>query len=285
VTIKTSANGQIQPKAQQAQMVKAQDGAGLVGLLKSLGPEIQRALPKHLTADRMARVALTAIRSTPNLINCTPASFAACVMSAAQLGLEVNTPLGEAYLIPRRAGDAYECTLIVGYQGMISLALRSPRVRDIYAVAVRKGDRFEYEMGLDRTLRHVPSDDDGEVTHAYAVADLGDGVKAFVVLTRKQIEKRRPKHATRGPWADNFAAMAQKTAIRELYKWIPKSIEMATAAAIDETVERGGVVSQAADSSVIDVLVSSGLEEPAPLSIESALEPGTNETTEEETPS
>src|SRR5690349_20981980 len=89
----------------------------------SMMREITNALTKHQNADRMIRIVLTALRTTPDLALCSDTSFMACVLQSSQLGLEVNTPLGHAYLIPRRNSKAgiVECTLLVGYQGMIEL--------------------------------------------------------------------------------------------------------------------------------------------------------------------
>ena len=72
----------------------------IVDMVRALEPEIKRALPSVLTSERFTRMALSAINNTPELANCTPMSFIAALMNAAQLGLEPNTPLGQAYLIP-----------------------------------------------------------------------------------------------------------------------------------------------------------------------------------------
>jgi recombination protein RecT len=279
VTIKTSANGQIQPKAQQAQMVKKSE-EGLAGLLKSMGPEIARALPRHVTPDRMARVCLTALRVNPKLANCTPASFMASIMACAQLGLEPNSPLGQAYLIPyenRRQGTT-TCQLILGYQGMIDLAIRSGRVTSVKASIVREGDTFEVEHGLHEKLVHRPSgDDDAPMTHVYAVARIKDGDPVFTVLSKQAVEKRRLRGASgKGistPWDTDYESMALKCAVRALWKWLPKSAEMANAQIADETREP---ISYAMPE-IADALRGAGLEEQPVIDIE----PGTNETTEE----
>jgi recombination protein RecT len=254
MTIKTTPNGQIVQR-------KPAD-ASLATLLTKLGPEIARALPKHVTADRMSRIALTALRTNQHLADCTPGSFLGAVLSAAQLGLEPNTPLGHCYLIPYKR----ECTLQIGYQGMLDLARRSGLVRAIYAYAVREGDDFSYELGLDPTLKHVPSKDtDREkrpISHVYAVAKLRDGDPVFTVLTRGQVEdlRRRSRASGSGPWVTDWEQMALKTAIRRLYKWLPKSAEMAQASAIDEAPEIGQAQSVAWDPSVTDALRGEGLE-------------------------
>lgn len=262
----------------QGQIVKPPQSKadGLATLLKGLLPEIRRALPKHVDPDRMLRIATTALRTTPDLALCTPASFVGCVMQAAQLGLEPNTPLGHAWLIPRKSkkleSGQRECTMIIGYQGQIELSRRSDKVGPIYAYAVREGDYFDYGLGTEPFIKHKPSDDPEReskpITHAYAVARGRDtrDESQFEVLTKAQIEARRQRGAAAddGPWITDYEAMCKKTAARALWKWLPKSAEMARAEALDDAAERGAQLT-ALDPAVSDALVKGGLVEDAEL--------------------
>ena len=65
------------------------------GFLDKLKPQLALALPRHMNADRMARLVLTQYSTTPALRECTSQSIAGCIMIAAQLGLEpgINKPL------------------------------------------------------------------------------------------------------------------------------------------------------------------------------------------------
>ncbi|MFR1027701.1 MAG: recombinase RecT [Parasutterella sp.] len=138
------------------------------------------AVPKHLSADRMARIAATELRKTPDLLDTTPASFMGAVMQSAQLGLEPGSALGQAYLVPfnkkdQKTGKWYkECQLILGYRGMIDLARRSGQVLSLSAFAVHEGDDFSYQLGLHPDIHHVPSCDAGRIKKpiifVYAVA-------------------------------------------------------------------------------------------------------------------
>ena len=251
----TASNGQLVPMNRPPEK-------GLAGLVQKMGPEIARALPRHLNPDRMTRIALTALRATPKLQQCTPASFLGSVMSASQLGLEPNTPLGHAYLLPYKT----TCQLIIGYQGMIELVRRSGSVTAIYAHAVKDGDEFDYELGLNPTMRHRPSDapdrEDRPITHVYAVAKLKDGEPVFTVLTLAQINKARARSMSSksGPWVTDFEAMACKTAVRRLFKWLPKSPEVATAVALDEAPEAGQAQSAVWAPEITEALESQGLD-------------------------
>lgn len=221
-------------------------------LTDNLAQSMAAALPKHLTAERMTRVCLTALRTTKDLANCTQESFAGEIMKLAQLGLEPNTPLGHAYLIPRRNnrnGGIIECTTIIGYQGYIDLALRSGRIDSIYAHVVYEGDEFEFELGLNPRLRHVPKGTSTVITHAYAVARVKGGEPVFEVLPLGRIEERRKRggsgKGSNSPWDTDYAAMARKSAIRAIWYALPKSSEMALVAEYDSETERYVAVSQA----------------------------------------
>src|SRR5690606_4052970 len=137
----------------------------------------------------------------------------------ATLGLEVNTPLGHAYLLPfesRKGG--FECQLTVGYRGMMEPARRPAGVRWIGAGIVRDGDHFEVVEGLAPSLVHKPSMDAEKrarapMTYVYAVARLADGDPVFVWLSKADVDKRRARSraAQSGPWVTDYEAMAMKT--------------------------------------------------------------------------
>ena len=82
--------------------------------IKSMEEEIKRALPSVITPERFTRMVLSALSTNPKLAACTPKSFLGAMMSAAQLGLEPNTPLGQAYLIPYRNKGVDEVQFQIG---------------------------------------------------------------------------------------------------------------------------------------------------------------------------
>lgn len=201
---------------------------------------IAAVLPRHVSPDRMLKVALGAIRQTPALLEASTTSLFGAVVACSQLGLEPNTPLGHAYLVPfkdRKKGTT-EVQVIPGYRGLIDLARRSGQIVSIAAHAVRAGDEFRYSYGLDEELHHVPGDDDNApITHFYAVAKLVGGGHAFEVMSRSKVDGIM--HATQsrgayGPWKDHYEEMGRKTLIRRLFKYLPISIELAKAVALDE---------------------------------------------------
>lgn len=226
--------------ASRTQKAPAKKAGTLIDLIKRMEPELKRALPGQLSVERFSRVAMTAIRTNPKLQACSPESFIAAMMQSAQLGLEPNTPLGQAYLIPY--GDEVQFQL--GYQGMLTLAYRTGEYQSIYAYAVYANDEFEYELGLEEKLIHKPAKKpEGEPIYYYAVYHLQNGGRGFVVMSREQIEAHRDKYspsATKGrhsPWVTDFDSMAKKTVLKQLLKYAPKSVEFASQLSTDETVK------------------------------------------------
>jgi recombination protein RecT len=228
----------------------------IAAYLKRMGPEIEKALPSHMNADRMARIALTTIRTTPKLLECNVASLLGAVMQAAQLGLEPGL-IGHCYIIPY----GKEAQFIIGYKGMIDLARRSGNIESIYAHCVYEADEFDYELGLHPKLHHKPaSGRRGEMKYVYAVAHFKDGGYQFEVMDKEEIEKRRSrsKAAKNGPWVTDYEEMAKKTVIRHMWKYLPISVEIQQQATQDEVV-RKDITSQPESvySDAIDINVSS----------------------------
>lgn len=207
------------------------------GLIQAMEPQIRKALPSVITPERFTRMVLTALSSTPKLQTCTPQSFLGAMMQAAQLGVEPNTPLGQAYLIPY--GNV--CQFQLGYKGLIDLAYRSGEVSSIQAHEVHENDTFEYEYGLEPKLKHVPAQKDrGNVIMYYAVLKLKNGGIGFEVMSREDVEKfamKKSKAYRSGPWQTDFDEMAKKTVLKKVLKYAPLKTEFARAVATDETVK------------------------------------------------
>lgn len=217
------------------------------------------SLPRHVTADRLARIALTEVRKNPKLAQCDQTSFLGAIMQCAALGLEPGGALGHCYLIPfeNRRQNRTEVQFIVGYRGMIDLARRSGQIVSLEARAVYAKDKFEVELGLDSRILHKPdwdAEDRGEITFVYAVAKLRDGGIQFDVMSRREIERVRNASAgyrvaesvakkynktADSPWHSHFEEMAKKTVVRRLFKYLPVSIEIQRAVSLDEQAEIG----------------------------------------------
>ncbi|PTR42057.1 recombination protein RecT [Rhodococcus sp. OK611] len=228
-------NSKFQPVATGNRQVAQREGKpSLAAMIQKMRPEMQRALPKHMDPDRMARIALTTLRQTPKLGECKPESFLGALMTCAQVGLEPG-PLGEAYLVPY----GREVTFVPGYRGLVKLAWQSGQLNSIAAHVVYEGDAFDYSYGLDPSLTHKPAlTNRGKVVAAYAVATFKHGGNAFEIMSIEDIEaiRKRSKASGSGPWVTDWNEMARKTVLKRLAKWLPLSSEFANAVQRDGTV-------------------------------------------------
>ena len=211
-----------------------------------LKPQMAMALPRHMSADRMTRLALTAFSTTPALQQCTPQSIAASVMTAAQLGLEPGIG-GQGYLIPYKE----TCTFVPGWKGLVDLVARSGRAT-VWTGAVREGDEFEYQLGDAPFCRHKPGDsDDGQpFTHVYAIGRVRDAAMPIIeVWSRAKVERHLKQYNKVGTrhyakaGENNFEQYAKKVALLQVLKYMPASIELANAITVSHAAEDGkGVV-------------------------------------------
>lgn len=197
-------------------------------------------LPKHLTPERVVKMALVAASRQPLLFKCTKESFLQAIMKSAELGLDCSGTLGRAYLVPyfNSKIGAYECQFIPGYQGLIELARRSGNIARIESRVVYEKDSFTVEYGLDQKLVHTPSliADRGAMQCVYAIAELMDGSRQMEVMTRDEVEgiRLRSRAKDNGPWKTDFTEMARKTVIRRIAKYLPLSTELQKAFEADD---------------------------------------------------
>lgn len=201
-------------------------------------------------AERFARIALTAVRQNPKLAQCTQASFAAALMTCAQLDLEPNTPQQLAHLIPYKG----ECTFQPGYPGLMELAYRTGKVSAFHADVVYRKEvedgLFRYTKGIKPTIHHevdiLGSAREGDIVAAYAVAEMKDGTTIFRVIDRKDVERaQRTSASMKGdkaqysPWNTSPDAMWMKTAIKRLCSFLPRTEQLSLAIDLDDKAERG----------------------------------------------
>lgn len=215
--------------------------------------EFETVLPKHVNSDRFSRLVLSAIKSTPDLIQCFNTqqgkiSIFFAAMQAAALGLEPNTPTQECWLLPRRNKGVWECQLSIGFRGYIKLAIKNGQ--EIVAGVVREGDRFLYKTTLHRdVLEWEPSEEDNSgapISHVFAIVrkHLPDGqvIATCHVMNREQVYKRRAmsdswsneKARPYSPWTKWEEEMWKKTAIRGLVPYMDLSPDAALGLANDE---------------------------------------------------
>lgn len=233
----------IQKAADAKNQLKKTEENTMQSYVMRMEHQIKKALPSTITPERFTRMVLTAMSSNPELAATTPKSFLGAMMTAAQLGLEPNTPLGQAYLIPYKNKNVPECQFQIGYKGMIDLAYRSGEIEIIQAHTVYQNDEFEYELGLNPKLKHVPADGDrGDPVKYYAVFRTKNGGYGFDVMSVDDIKRHAAKYSkgyssSYSPWNSNFDEMAKKTVLKRVLKYAPLKSDFVRAVSMDGSIK------------------------------------------------
>ncbi|MBR8228058.1 recombinase RecT [Burkholderia vietnamiensis] len=213
--------------------------ASFSSFLDKFKPQMALALPKHLTADRMARLAVTAFSSTPKLQECEPKTIVASIMTAATLGLEIGVD-GQGFLVPY----GRTCQFVPGWKGLVDLVSRSGRAT-VWTGAVFDGDEFDYALGDSPFIRHRPGEenDPDKITHVYAVGRVnGSEYPVIEVWTIRKVWKHRDKYNKVGAKHYSFRdpeMYARKVPLLQVLKYMPKSIELQNAMAIANAADSG----------------------------------------------
>ncbi|RMF07405.1 MAG: recombinase RecT [Alphaproteobacteria bacterium] len=208
---------------------------------------IGSVLPTNIDPHRFMRVVANSIQATPKLQECEPLGFLSAILTCASLGLEPNTPLGQAYILPFKNSrkGVIEAQVIIGYKGYVALARRSGQVSAIKAgIHYSDDEMWIHEEGTSLCLRHRPGPMKGDKLHAYAIAQLTDGCFAWEVLPWERVMSIRDRSqgwrtAVRygkqeeHPWHAYEDEMAKKTAVRALAKMLPLSTDFMTATSVD----------------------------------------------------
>lgn len=209
-------------------------------ILDRMKPQMALALPKHMSADRMARLALTAFSTTPALQKCRTDSILASLMTATQLGLEPGIN-GQGYLIPYKD----TCTFVPGWKGLVDLVSRAGRAT-VWTGAVYEGDKFDYQLGDEPFCRHKPGDSEGHFTHVYAIGRVKDAQMPVIeVWTRGKVKKHLAQYNKVGTRhyalesESNLEMYARKVALLQVLKYMPSSIELANAITVSHAAESG----------------------------------------------
>jgi recombination protein RecT len=216
--------------------------------LEKLKPQMALAIPKHMSVDRMARLALTAFSANPQLAECSPHSVAASIMTASQLGLEPNVN-GQGYLIPYKG----TCTFVPGWKGLVDLANRGGRCT-VWTGAVYKGDDFDYCLGDNPFVRHKPGDEVTEnydnLLYVYAIGRIkGQDVPVIEVWRRSKVDRHLQlfnkvggnHYALKGNRL-NYEMYARKVPLLQVLKYMPQSIELTAAMEANRAADEGRTI-------------------------------------------
>jgi recombination protein RecT len=219
--------------------------------------QIANALPKHITADRMVRLTMTAFSQNPALQKCDLHSIFGSVVVAAQLGLEIGVG-GQAYLVPY----GNKATCVPGWQGLVDLVSRAGRAT-VWTGAVYNGDEFDWALGDRPFIKHRPGaggDSWKDISHVYAVGRVnGSEYPVIEVWTMDRVVKHLNKfnkvggrHYALEKNGQNMEMYARKVVLLQVLKYMPKSIEVQRAVDVANAVDAGKPFTIDSDMVVID---------------------------------
>jgi len=254
------------PLVMTTQLTKPNTLTTVQQLLEKFKGQIIAALPEHMTAERMIRIALTCVSQTPLLQKCDPYTICGAVVQSSILGLEPNSALGESFLIPywnhkaNKGKGGYDCQLQVGYKGHLKLAQNSGQLKDVDAQPVHFNDDFSFQKGSEPRLTHSwnPKAPRGELIGYYADFHTVVGAYNFEYWTMEQIQEHRDHYSQgaykreagkvvlvdgnkilQGPWKDSPDWMCRKTVLIQVLKLAPKSVQQQQALSLDERSDAG----------------------------------------------
>lgn len=218
--------------------VAAKQNPTMKDLVEAQLPAIERQLAGSMNSDAFVRAVLSEITKQPKLMSADPQTVLGGVMLAAQLRLEIGSGMGEFYLTPRKDKGRDICLPIIGFQGLVKLALRSEFVTNVQAFIVRQGDDFTYGADAERGMYYEWKPLDFEETRqpvgVVATAKMRAGGTTWVYLTAGQVLARRPHYWESTPWKTHPEEMWKKSAVRALAKFLPKSTDLGRALEADE---------------------------------------------------
>jgi recombination protein RecT len=217
----------------------------LRGQLEQKRENLFAAAAEHMRFDKMKEQVARACITNPDLLDCTRSSLFLAISEAASLGLEIDSVLGHAYLVPYKNKGVKEVQLIPGYLGLKELAFRSGKVVGISGEPVYCDDDFDFEYGTEHYIRHKPSPSAAKSTptYVYAIVRLAGGGKEFKVMSWPQVEAHRNKFAkgwerNGSAWQTSGPAMGIKTCLRRTLKLCPLSPELQLLLQREELVEQ-----------------------------------------------
>lgn len=253
-------NGNKAVEKVKREVAKQPKPMSVTDLIRQSTRELGRALPAHMNPERLVRIAETTMRFNPDLYKCTSGSFVGALFQAAQTGLEPGID-GQAFILPYNNRKKIiengktvwktvkEAQFSIGYKGWVQLFYRHEKALALDVHTVREGDEFDYAYGTNSYLQHIPTMvGRGKPTYFWVMAELTTGGKVFKVMSYEECIEHGKKHSKcfdkkngvfypNTPWVTEEANQCKKTAIIQLCKILPKSIEIQRAMDMDNTTK------------------------------------------------
>jgi recombination protein RecT len=201
-----------------------------------------------MTPAQFKQIVINELKRSPKLQEAfvrNPASLFASILHCAEMGLNPSQMVGEFFFIPYKDS----ITPILGYKGLLTLLMRSSKVKKIWSEVVYEDDDFEYELGLEPKLLHTPNHhsvrNSKNIKCIYACAKLDDEV-IFKVMFKNEIQNiinmsKVPNELFFNDKKDPEQWMAKKTVLKQLAKLMPKDDDrLKKAVSMDDNIEGGG---------------------------------------------
>lgn len=192
--------------------------------IQKMAPQFKAALPAHVSVEKFMRVTLTAVQTTPSLLEADRRTLFASATRAAQMGLLPDGREGAIVTFKN------QCQFMPMLAGILKLVRNSGELASIDAQPVYRNDKFTYRPGIDAVPMHEPDwfADRGEMIGVYAVARTKDGAAYVEIMNRQQIEAVRKvsRASGNGPWVQWYDEMSRKSVIRRLSKRLPMSTDL-----------------------------------------------------------
>ena len=212
----------------------------------------------NINVDRFLAMAYNAVKRNKKLlavVEKNPASLFASLLLCAEHGLSPSPEVGEAWLIPY----GNDCQFQLGYQGLIKIAYRNPRIKSISAEIVYEMDEFDWGLGLEPFLNHKPAGGErGSITHVYSIVKFTNAEPMFKVMSERELKdiQKISKAGNKGIWfnkdKDPQGWMLKKTCVKQLLKLVPKEFQLGTGLHYDNLAEGGGILTLDGDQ-IIEV--------------------------------
>lgn len=179
-------------------------------------------LPPNTNIDRLVSELIMEVNKNEQLAKCTVASLFYASVAGMQMGLNPFGAKKHAYLIPYKNKDkgVLEAQFMPSWMGLVSLANKSPNVKNVYPEIICMNDDYLICRGTDPEIQHTPNyTNRGDAILFYAVVQYHDS-KDFEVMTLEDIEKiRKASKAPNSPaWTNWYGEMAKKAVIKRLLK-------------------------------------------------------------------
>jgi len=191
--------------------------------IEKMAPQFKAALPSHVSVERFVRVTLTAIQTSPALLEADRRSLYAAATRAAQTGL---LPDGREGAIVTFKGQAQWMPMVAG---IMKLVRNSGEISTWSVQAVYENDTFDFELGDNERIVHKPAlRNRGPIIGAYSIVTMKDGERSREFMSAEEIDaiRKRSRSGGSGPWVTDYAEMAKKTVVRRHAKRLPMSTDL-----------------------------------------------------------